>query len=302
MTIRTESCLLGLGGLCPGGWATVNQTTIGARTALPTAAQLGLSCTPTHVSLAPGAAGTVTCSLTGLATLEAPVTVTELRVVAPPGWAITAGSGSVSGTTLTVAPNAVIATSTSYDFAFTLSPSCASAVTPQVIDVTSTFAYRGTTYPGPATTVTGTLVATPGVPSVSAQSVDFGTLVWEESGYPTVRQQLTLRVQVPDGMCSTMADAWQVQIRATALAGPGGATIPASAMVYEGSTGAVPAGVTATAGQQPLSGSGMTIATGTAAVPNGSSWSFVLALTPPSDAPPGVYGGEITLDVVSAGP
>jgi hypothetical protein len=151
------------------------------------------------------------------------------------------------------------------------------------------------------TTIGATMGCLTVLPSASAQSIDFGTVVWDGSGYPTVQRPLTISILGPAG-CSTMADTWAIQVGTPGMTGPGGTTIPASAMAYAGSGGSVPTGMAVGSGGQPLNPAGTVIATGSSTVPNGSQWTILLELAPPGDAPPGPYTATISVDVVSAGP
>jgi hypothetical protein len=207
----------------------------------------------------------------------------------------------VSGTTLTIHPNAVISASASFSFTFSLVASCTADLTLQTIPVQATLTDSATTIAGPPTVVTVTLSSTPVLPSVTANALDFGTLTWRESGYPIVQRGLTLTVSGPDGGCFRIADSWAIQIGSIGLSGPGGATVPGSSFIYLGPGGTVPAGMSAVGGPLGLSPTSMTVAQGDGSVASGSELTLELQLAPPSSAPPGVYTGTITIDVVQAG-
>lgn len=149
---------------------------------------------------------------------------------------------------------------------------------------------------------TSTIGATRGCltvrPTVSANGINFGTVVWDTSGYPAVTREMTISMIMPSG-CTTMGSDWAVQIGTLGLTAPGGAIIPASAIVYAGSSN-VPHGMTPLPGGQPLT-SGTTIATGSSSVPIGSSISVTLVLSPPSNVPPGNYTTTLVITTVAAG-
>jgi hypothetical protein len=214
---------------------------------------------------------------------------------------MTSGAGTVSGRTLTITPNAKVSTTESYIFSINVSPSCTSATTLQNFSVASTFSYRSVRYTGPVTGFTGAMKRSAELPSVSAHAVDFGTVVWEVTGYPTVQRPLGITIHGPAG-CATMTNSWSVQIASPGMAASGGAAIPPGALIYLGPGGAVPQGMSAVPGPQPLKPTGIKIATGSATVVNGSSWIISLQIAPPDDTPPGTYTGTIIVDVVSGNP
>jgi hypothetical protein len=139
------------------------------------------------------------------------------------------------------------------------------------------------------------------LPSVTAHAVDFGTVVWEPTGYPTVQRPLGLTILGPAG-CTTMADGWTVQLGTDGMTAPEGSTIPPAAMAYLGPSGNIPQGLVASTGPQSLSPTGVTIASGSASVADGSSWVISLEVSPPDETPPGTYSGTITVDILSASP
>jgi hypothetical protein len=300
LNISTASCALNNGGNCPDGWA-VSDTTIGARAALPAASQLRITCLPAQLTLSPAATASVNCTVSGLATLQAPVTFTRLAVTAPAGWVMTSSTGTISGPSLTLTPNATVSKTVSYSFTVNVTPSCTAPMTPQTFSVASTFSYRSVSYTGPAASFTGAMQGGDGLPSVNAHAVDFGTVVWEATGYPTVQRPLGITVYRPAG-CATLANSWSIQVASPGMTSTAGASIPPGALVYLGPGSTVPPGMVAVLGSQPLRTTGLTIATGNASVANGSQWVINLEISPPDDTPPGTYTGTIIVDVVSGSP
>lgn len=212
----------------PAGYATVLSAT--RAVPAPTATDLQLTCTPASVTARPGQASSVTCTYSGRASLGTrQVTLTRLTVPAPTGWTIASATGTVSGTTLTITPNATIAYSAtspqSYAFTFTLTPSCAASTTAQSMQVASAFTF------GSTSTITGAAVAVPvarATASSLTMSVQDSTLSWNRTVSfqdSTVDGTLTYRV------VASSCTGWSVSVSASpyAYTGPhGGAAIPAS--------------------------------------------------------------------------
>ncbi len=193
----------------------------------PTAADLQLVCNPASVSGQVNASQTVTCTYSGRSSLGTrQINLTQIRVPAPAGWSITSPVGSVTGRTLTVSPNAVIAFGAqSYTFSYTLTPACTAPTTDQPINLTSTFSFGSTTsIPG----ATFSQVAARSNMSSLEVSLVNNSLVWNETYSlleSSVRGNLTYRV-VANG-CS----GWNVQVSASPYqyTGPNnGTSIPAS--------------------------------------------------------------------------
>lgn len=147
----------------------------------------------------------------------------------PAGWLITSPVGSVSGSTLTITPNAVITYSTasprSYTFSYTLTPGCAASTTTQPINLTSAFAFTTTTG---ITGATFTQQVTRLNTSSLAVAITSNALEWNETYSltdTTVSGRLMYRVD------ATGCSGWNVTISTSpyAYTGPhNGTTIPAS--------------------------------------------------------------------------
>ncbi|MGI8485512.1 MAG: hypothetical protein ACR2OU_14770 [Thermomicrobiales bacterium] len=116
----------------------------------PTASDLQLFCAPAALNIGAGQSQTITCTYSGRSSLTTrQITLSQLLVPVPAGWTITSTVGTVTSSTLTIAPNATITYSTtsprSYTFSFTLTPSCTAATTVQSTSLTSTFSFNATT-------------------------------------------------------------------------------------------------------------------------------------------------------------
>jgi hypothetical protein len=148
---------------------------------------------------------------------------------------------------------------------------------------------------------TTTISATKGclsvVPSASAEAVNFETVVWDGTGYPDVSRNMTISITGPEG-CITMGDNWVVQMSSSNLTGPGGASIPASAIAHVGSS-SIPTGMSSSPAGFLADGS--VIATGSSSVVKGSDLTIEITLTPPDNAPPGIYTGTFTVTTGPAG-
>lgn len=206
-------------------------TTMGAtreRIVTPTAADLELACIPAPITANAGQSQAVTCTYRGKASLNTrQVTLTQITV--PAGWTITSSAGTVSGSTLTITPNASItysaASPQSYTFSYTLTPGCTASTTAQSINLTSAFSFNTTTRIAGATfSQQATRLNT----SSLALAISSNSLVWNE-GYSltdtTVSGNLMYR------MVATGCSGWNVQIAASSFqyTGPNnGTSIPAS--------------------------------------------------------------------------
>ncbi len=165
---------------------------------------------------------------------------------------------------------------------------------------------RGAPYPNPRTATLGATyqeqVATC-QPVAGSSAVAFDVSTRTPDGYPAASASVWISLDlVDDGACSGFPDSWTVQMSATAMAGPGGATIPPEAISYAGAAGGgvSPPGVTPVDSAVPLSLQPQTIAVGGADAETGS-WEAVLVIAPPTASPPGDYAGTLIVDISASG-
>ena len=158
--------------------------------------------------------------------------------------------------------------------------------------------------PGSANAEPGTeLPPCPPTVSATGNSLDFGASAWNGVAYPPAAGALTLAIAATGSACSGLAGNWNIQVSALDMTSADGAhTIPPTSLTYTGSSSSAvpPAGIAPASGPAPLD-SARTIASTTASDSTGGSWSVAFVLSPPADAPPGVYTDTIVIDVVAAG-
>lgn len=138
--------------------------------------------------------------------------------------------------------------------------------------------------------------------SVSENSLDFGTSLWNGTAYTATAGTLTLTIDATGAACTGLDGDWNIQVSGLPMTRVGGTHIisPAS-MTYAGLSGggAPPTGVIPVGGTVTLDGA-RTIATTTASDTAGGSWSVAFLLSPPADTPPGSYTGTIVIDVTAS--
>lgn len=177
--------------------------------------------------------------------------------------------------------------------------------TSDVGQLTITITYSDST----STNVASLEARTPDAPVPCAPAVtitkllDFGSTAWNGSAYIPVTSSLALTISesgLPD--CSGFTDGWTIQLSATAMDGPGEATISADAISYLGTVngGLPPVGLTQSRGPIALATTNAgtsVIATGSSAVQTGAVWNAAFTLQPPNTTLPGDYNGTITITV-----
>jgi hypothetical protein len=146
-------------------------------------------------------------------------------------------------------------------------------------------------------TITAAPLCTPTV-TLAGGSLDFGTLTWTGTNYPTGTAALAIQISSSGTGCSGFPASWSIQASTSVMNGTGGGTIPAEAISFTGTSGSAPADLTPSSAK-PL-GSAQTIATGNASTAAGT-WTAGFSIAPPNTAPPGTYTGTITITVSSAG-
>lgn len=138
--------------------------------------------------------------------------------------------------------------------------------------------------------------------SASVKPVDFGSSVWNGTGFTLSTTTIGLAITAAGDDCSGTSDGWSIQVSASPLTGPG-STIPAEALSYLGTARGdpPPVGLAQERGPLPLatsgSGPGTHIASGSSSVISGTIWDVTFAIDPPIDTPPGSYSGTITVDI-----
>jgi hypothetical protein len=258
----------------------------------PTAEDLTLTCEPSAVAAAPDGETDVTCTITSIS--ETPVTLNAIDVPARDGWTITSETADID--------NAGIAISADQPYAFTLtlSPSCDASA--QALDVSTTVIIDGQDVPGPTTSVDVALSPETDVtvpPAVQAQSLDFGAMTWDGTGYGAARSEMTITLGGSGSTCTSSESNWSIQVSSSGMIGASGATIPPNAISYIGPSGDAPAGVAPVAGSLPLSPTGTTIATVSGDIDGETAFGVTFELTPPTDTPPDAYTGSITVTVAA---
>jgi hypothetical protein len=147
----------------------------------------------------------------------------------PTGWTISSATGTVTGSTLTLRPNAIITYSTtapqSYTFTFTVTPSCTIPTTNQAVSITSRVV-SGTTSNIVGATFTAQVARS--IPAPLAISVQSNALAWNTVfGLTATTVDGSLRYRVVTEGCT----GWNVQISASSFAYSGplnGSAIPSS--------------------------------------------------------------------------
>jgi hypothetical protein len=228
VSVSYQACFLFFCGEPVSDYTATLQATRPAVT--PTAADLLLSCTPATVGKAVNQPQTISCTYSGRPSLGVrQVTLTEIVVPMPAGWSISSEAGTVTGSTLTLRPNAVISysatTPQSHAFTFEVTPSCTSSTTNQPVSITSRFAF------GTASGIAGATFPAQAARTASAPltvSVQGNSLAWNQPfDLSSTVMQGTLRYRVVAASCS----GWNVQVSASsfAYAGPNNApAIPAT--------------------------------------------------------------------------
>jgi hypothetical protein len=135
-------------------------------------------------------------------------------------------------------------------------------------------------------------------PTVSANSVDFGTSTWDGTAYPSTSANLDLTISATGESCSGAPANWSIQIGTGGMTGSNVGAIPPDAITYTGGS-EPPTGLTEASGPVTLDSKLTPIAIGSAEFSGSHIWNAGLELTPPDDAPPGDYSGTITISVVN---
>jgi len=273
----------------------------------PTATDLQLACTPSALTVDPGQSSTVSCTYSARQSLgNRQVTLTRITVPAPIGWTITGPAGSVTGTTLTITPNAPISYSgtapLSYAFTYTMTPGCAASTSPQTMNLTSQFTFNATTgIAGPATS--GQIARS--TASNLAVSVGSNSLAWY--------QEFSLTESVVSGnlvyrLSASSCSGWDVTISASpyVYSGPNaGQSIPASNLilttaqdpvVIEGSG----TGVTNAGGSGPMNTTRRLLSAGSGSGIGTYEQQLDFSLTIPGRARAGTYQSTITITSAAA--
>jgi hypothetical protein len=215
-------------------------TTLGATRAqaTPVAADLQLVCSPSPVTVNINQPQTVNCTYSGRSTLGTrQVMLTQIVVQAPNNWTIAGSVGTVSNGNrrLTIGPNAVISFSPvqSYQFSYTLTPSCSASASNQSVAHTSQFSFNSSTG-NTGAAFTGQ-VARGSTPLVSV-SVISSTLGWSQ---PVTFSNSTVIGNMAYQVTSTSCTGWNVTVTASPFVysgGSGGSNIPASSFNLTSST------------------------------------------------------------------
>ena len=204
----------------------------------PTAADFSISCTPSSVIIGAGATTTVPCNVranASLGTREA--TLIQLTVVAPAGWAVSSPSGTVSGSTLVIAPNVPIRYASpeqTYRFALDLSPACSAAPMSRQVTIASRLAYRGIAIVGPGASLDVARHNTAGSLATSVTRTDLSWSAPYSFSDQSLQGALSYRVSAA-GVCA----GWNVSLSATDFVGDGtapGRTIPAANLAVTGAS------------------------------------------------------------------
>ncbi len=225
--------------------------------AVPTAADVQLTCSPTSISVGVNTDQVVTCTYSGRASLGTrQVTLTRITVPVPAGWSITSPAGTATATALTITPNAPITYSAtspqSYTFTYTLTPGCTAPTTAQPINLTSQFSFGSTSGIAGATFPQSAARSDASTLAVSVQS---NSLVWSQTCSLTdssVSGSLSYRVS------ATGCSGWNIQVAASPYVATGPesrAPIPASNLLLtETGSPAVISGTATGVVRQPVTG------------------------------------------------
>jgi hypothetical protein len=268
----------------------------------PVTADFALSCDTSIVAAAVGEQPvTVTCTVTGLESLgEREATLSQVVVTAPAGWDV-----SGAGTILTLNPGTVIGTGSGYDASFSIAPVACDATSGSVT-ITSELLYLGVeTVTGPAASVEAKLIAPqPSMPQVDLSFLGFSGAVWNGSDYAPATGTLAMTI-TPTGTsaCPAPHDIWALQVSTSGLYADGDSAIHAESITYLGTQSAAeaPAGLEPVASDIPLMpGQPVTVAYVEGSAGTGGTWNAQFLLTPPDDVPPGTYGGEFDVTIISA--
>jgi hypothetical protein len=203
-------------------------------------ADFQLVCTPTPITVATSATGTVTCTLSGInVASSATVSVTSVTVSSLASWTITRtpASGSLTG-------------STPFTFTISLTPVCGAAVNPSApnVTITSALSFQSVALTGPSTSIT----AKHGATSTVNASITSSPMSWSRM-YSFSPQSVTgsMSYRVIASGCA----GWNIQFSASSFAysgSAGGSAIPSSSIAM------APGTVT------PVSGSTTNVTPGTA--------------------------------------
>ncbi len=273
----------------------------------PTADDFELTCIPDTITAHVGDDPVdVVCTFSGKDSLgDKTVTLTHLLMTSPEGWGMS-GAGTVDGSTLTLTPKESIGAGGAYTFGFFASPAVCGAGS-GLISLSSFFTFEESDpMGGPGAMLTadvgsGLVIA----PGIDAAALDFGTSVKVESGYTPVTGTLAVTLLPPGDMtCAALSPEWSIQISTNGLyQDRTSARIPAESFTYLGTQSVLdaPGGLIPLGGDIPLaSGAATTIASGNETIGEGGAWNAMFQLSPPSDVPPGAYGGTIEIMIVAA--
>jgi hypothetical protein len=141
---------------------------------------------------------------------------------------------------------------------------------------------------------------------VDLSFLGFSGAVWNGSGYTPATGTLAMTI-TPTGTsaCPAPDDTWALQVSTSGLYADadGDSAIHAESIIYLGSQSgdSVPAGLVPVASDIPLmSGQPVTVAYVEGSAGTGGTWNAQFLLTPPDDVPPGTYGGEFDVTIISA--
>jgi hypothetical protein len=241
----------------------------------------------------------------------------EVTGAAPDGWTIAFGDGTNEemGTSVTLIEAASLIAGSSFPFTATIHTDAGVAPgSTVVLRLTSEVDSLNSPASVPTSVHTEVVLQISAVsargldgcedialpPTINAETLDFGAIQWNGTGYPTAERPISISIPVYDPVCSDSAGQWIIQVRSNGMTNVDGMAMPPEALAVIGPAGTVPEGVTMATGPVPVTEAGVTIATIDGNAEPGTSWLVNFALSPPSDMPPGFYEAPVVFDVVAA--